>query len=119
MNILNIKNCVRAFSLLLPIGLSLAASCVSAQTPAAASLIKIGIQHYDAGVIADLITRPNGIIVVPPNFVVPANPQPQANPAQAAPAVAPLRVLPPGVTRIFILQSDNSLVFETDKGNTP
>lgn len=30
---------------------------------------KIGIKHYDAGAMADLITRQGGIILVPPNFV--------------------------------------------------
>ena len=67
---------------------------------------KIRIKHYDAGMIADLITRPDGIIAVPPNFVVPAG---MAAP-QKAPATA--NVLPEGVRRIFVLESDNSLVIE-------
>lgn len=100
---------------------------------------KIGVKHYDAGMMADLATRPGGIILVPPNFVIPANPgavggiagptvttvtsQPQAgNPA--APASVPLannalpnnalpnNVLPEGVKRIYALASDNSLVIE-------
>ena len=65
---------------------------------------KIRIRHYDAGMIADLITRPDGIIVVPPNFVVPAG-------AMVPPKAAP-NVLPEGVRRIFVLESDNSLVIE-------
>ena len=84
---------------------------------------KIGIKHYDAGVMADLITRPDGIIVVPPNFVVPANPvaptSAAAGPPKAAPSVqanvqpnTQTNVLPPGVRRIFVLESDNSLVIE-------
>ncbi len=95
---------------------------------------KIGIRHYDAGVMADLATRPSGIIVVPPNFVIPAGTGPSS--ALAAPAVttvggppvspvvpaafggvpiaapAGTNVLPDGVRRIFVLESDNSLVIE-------
>ncbi len=103
--------------------------------PAAPSVFtKIGIRHYDAGVMADLATRPSGIIVVPPNFVVPANSGPSFGSAAPAittvggppiavtppstaggvPAVAPAatNVLPDGVRRIFVLESDNSLVIE-------
>ena len=65
---------------------------------------KIRIKHYDAGMIADLITRPDGIIVVPPNFVVPAG-------TMVPPKAAP-NVLTEGVRRIFVLESDNSLVIE-------
>jgi len=68
---------------------------------------KIRIQHYDAGVIADLITRPAGIIAVPPNFVIPASVGAAVIPPKAAP-----NVLPEGVRRIFVLESDNSLVIE-------
>ncbi len=34
---------------------------------------EIGVKHYDAGMMADLATRPGGLIDVPPNFVIPAN----------------------------------------------
>lgn len=97
------------------------------------SFYKIGIKHYDAGMIADALTRRGGIILLPPNFViasgaampstsvtptvttvgVPRNLGPAApigNAAQAGPAAA--TVLPPGVKRIFVLASDNSLVIE-------
>ena len=77
---------------------------------------KIRINHYDAGMIAYLITRPDGIIVVPPNFVVPVG---TTAPQKAAPSAAPnttlstaSTVLPEGVRRIFVLESDNSLVIE-------
>lgn len=117
---------------------------------------KVGIRHYDAGMMADLITRQDGIILVPPNFVIPANPSapgmlapptvttmasPPPGPAATAPtgqtppvagpaaAPAAANALPPGIKRIFVLESDNSLVFEADpasragtlpnKGNTP
>jgi hypothetical protein len=95
---------------------------------------KIGIRHYDAGVMADLATRPSGIIVVPPNYVIPAGAGPAfglAAPAvttvgrplpsaasvlpggvPTAPVVAGTNVLPEGVRRIFVLESDNSLVIE-------
>ena len=101
---------------------------------------RIGIQHYDPGVIAELLTRQSGIIDVPPNFVIPSGPTaplgltgpaaitsvraPSAfGPAvpfggiqnstgpQAAPA-AGNSVLPDGVKRIFVRHSDNSLVVE-------
>ena len=65
---------------------------------------KIRIKHYDAGMIADLITRPDGIIVVPPNFDVPAG-------TMVPPKAAP-NVLTEGVRRIFVLESDNALVIE-------
>jgi hypothetical protein len=65
---------------------------------------KIRIKHYDAGAIADLITRPDGIIIVPPNFVLPAG-------AMVPQKVVP-NALPEGVRRIFVLESDNSLVIE-------
>ena len=100
---------------------------------------KIGIKHYDAGMIADALTRRGGIILLPPNFVIPsafsASGAPAGttittvgaprNPAPAAPAVnnaqagalGAANALPPGVKRIFILESDNSLVIEaTPKG---
>lgn len=105
--------------------------------PAAPSVFtKIGIRHYDAGVMADLATRPSGIIVVPPNFVIPAGGGPSsllASPvvttigglaapspfaavgaAPSAPVAAPAtaNVLPAGVRRIFVLEGDNSLVIE-------
>ena len=95
---------------------------------------KIGIKHYDAGVIADAMTRRGGIILLPPNFVIPANsgaPTTLASPTvttlgrpltPAIPAAnggvpqagLPMaaNVLPPGVKRIFVLESDNSLVIE-------
>ena len=95
---------------------------------------KIGIKHYDAGVIADAMTRRGGIILLPPNFVIPANsgvpgalappavttlgrplapglPAAGANAPQGGPLTAN-NVLPPGVKRIFVLESDNSLVVE-------
>jgi hypothetical protein len=110
---------------------------------------KIGINHYDAGVIADAMTRRGGIILLPPNFVIPANsampgtlagpnvttvggarglgmtaPNNSAAPlgalgvgplaanAMQAGPLAAANVLPPGVKRIFVLESDNSLVIE-------
>ncbi len=81
---------------------------------------KIRIKHYDAGVIADLITRPDGIIAVPPNFVVPAGtaapqkaaPTAAANPNTALSPNTTANVMPEGVRRIFVLESDNSLVIE-------
>ena len=100
---------------------------------------KIGIKHYDAGMIADALTRPGGIILLPPNFVIasassalgapagttittvgaPRNPMPTlpaVNNVQAG-VLAAANVLPPGVKRIFVLASDNSLVIEaTPKG---
>jgi len=100
---------------------------------------KIGIKHYDAGMIADALTRRGGIILLPPNFVIPSafaalgmpagpavttvgvprNPGLAANTVIAPPAgpSASANVLPPGVKRIFVLASDNSLVVEaTPKG---
>lgn len=35
-------------------------------------LYKIGIKHYDPGVIAELLTHQTGIVDVPPNFVIPS-----------------------------------------------
>ena len=100
---------------------------------------KIGVKHYDPGVIAELLTRQSGIIDVPPNFVIPSGGS--ASPALSGPAVTTVRppsafgqavplggsqtltgpqaapaaansVLPDGVRRIFVLHSDNSLVVE-------
>jgi len=103
------------------------------------SFYKIGIKHYDAGMIADTLTRPGGIILLPPNFVIPSafgglgtpsgpavttvgaprNPGPTP-PTGITPQAGPqtsVNVLPPGVKRIFVLESDNSLVVEaTPKG---
>lgn len=100
---------------------------------------KVGMRHYDAGMIADALTRPGGIILLPPNFVIPSvfgaltgpaapnvttvgaprNPglaAPAGNPPQGGP-LASANILPPGVKRIFVLASDNSLVIEaTPKG---
>lgn len=98
------------------------------------SFYKIGIKHYDAGMIADAMTHRDGIILLPPNFVIPSgfagpsvptgpnvttvggprNPGLTA-PTGSAPQAGPLaaaNVLPPGVKRIFVLESDNSLVIE-------
>ena len=100
---------------------------------------KIGIKHYDPGVIAELLTHQTGLIDVPPNFVIPSGgnassalsgpavttvrPPSAFGPAvplggtqtltgpQAAPAAAN-SVLPDGVKRIFVRHSDNSLVVE-------
>ena len=36
------------------------------------SFYKIGIKHYDAGMIADAMTHRDGIILLPPNFVIPS-----------------------------------------------
>ena len=69
---------------------------------------KIQVRHYDAGMMADLITRPGGIIVVPPNFVIAAAKQPPANASTAANPV-----LPPGIQKIYVLESNNSLVIQT------
>ncbi len=101
-----------------------------AQDAGQTTFYKIGIKHYDAGVIADAMTRRGGIIL-PPNFVIPANgaaPGALAPPTVTAPGLprglnpaAPVagalpgqaaNVLPPGVKRIFVLESDNSLVIE-------
>lgn len=106
------------FSLRMPILITVlvfgivAASSASAQSAAPFQktgsdryqFTKIRIKHYDAGMLADLITRPGGIIAVPPNFVVPAG---ATTPQKAAP-----NLLPEGVRRIFVLESDNSLVIE-------
>ncbi len=49
---------------------------------------RIGVKHYDAGMMADLATRPDGIIEVPPNFVIPAGSAASAaGMSPAAPAV--------------------------------
>lgn len=107
------------------------AQLTQAQDAGQTAFYKIGIKHYDAGVIADAMTRQRGIILLPPNFVIAANaaapgapappttttlgPQrPQAPMALAgvAPGLMATNVLPPGVKRIFILESDNSLVIE-------
>jgi hypothetical protein len=104
---------------------------------------KIGINHYDAGMLARLIAHPNGLVDVPPNFVVttnaaaatptapkntPAVPGAPASPPAApysampysvapVPSLVPQTEMPEGVKRIFALQSDNSLVIEaTPKG---
>jgi hypothetical protein len=101
---------------------------------------KIGINHYDAGMLARLIAHQNGLVDVPPNFVVTANlaaaavttsqptntpvvPGTPGSPPSAPYSVAPMPSLvpqaemPEGVKRIFALQSDNSLVIEaTPKG---
>lgn len=105
---------------------------LQAQDTGPSSFYKVGIKHYDAGVIADAMTRRGGIILLPPNFVIPANgaalgalapptvttpglPRGQSFAAPAAgvlPGQAAANVLPPGVKRIFVLESDNSLVIE-------
>ena len=102
-------------------------------------LYKIGIKHYDPGVIAELLTHLTGIVEVPPNFVIPSGanapsgitgptvttvrPPSASGPAvpfggtsaltgpQSAP-VAANNALPDGVKRIFVRHSDNSLVIE-------
>jgi len=105
----------------------------SAEDTGQSSFYKLGIKHYDAGVIADALTRRSGIILLPPNFVIPANPgvpgtlgPPNAATLGAARGLGPVaanggafqpgqpsaNVLPPGVKRIFVLESDNSLVVE-------
>lgn len=71
----------------------------------------IGVKHYDAGMMADLATRPGGLIDVPPNFVIPAN-----SGASKPPGAAANNVLPDGVKRIYARESDNVLVIE---GNNP
>ena len=98
------------------------------------NIYKIRIKHYDAGMIADALTRPGGIILLPPNFVIPSAfgaaggpTAPNIATAGAARGLTPAaangvgpqpglptgaNVLPPGVKRIFILESDNSLVVE-------
>lgn len=111
-----------------------AAFPASAEDAGQSSFYKIGVKHYDAGMIADALTRRGGIIPVPPNFVIPSafggqgaptgpvvttvgaqrTPMPAAPVGltpQAGPQVS-ANVLPPGVKRIFILESDNSLVIE-------
>lgn len=100
---------------------------------------KIGIKHYDAVTMADLITRQGGIIVVPPNFVnsagsgasiaaatptvttVPSGPVSSAS-SPSGPQVASAaanNVLPEGIKRIYALQSDNSLVIESSGTGIP
>ncbi len=98
------------------------------------NIYKIRIRHYDAGMIADALTRRGGIIQLPPNFVIPSSASVAGGPtgpnittvgaAAGQPPAAPnggglqngtatgANVLPPGVKRIFILASDNSLVVE-------
>ena len=101
---------------------------------------KIGINHYDAGMLARLIAHQNGLVDVPPNFVVTVNSAAAATPLPPAtntlavpgtpgnspavpysvapmPSLVPQTEMPEGVKRIFALQSDNSLVIEaTPKG---
>ena len=99
-------------------------SVARAQEPVQAApnsqFYKIGVQHYDAGVMADLVTRQDAIVVVPPNFVLvdsgPAfgllgRPAPAAVPPANNPM--PNNRLPDGVQRIYALRADNSLVIET------
>jgi len=107
------------------------AQLTQAQDAGQTAFYKIGIKHYDAGVIVDAMTRQGGIILLPPNFVIPANaaapgalapptatmlgsqrPQSLVAPTGVAPGLMAANVLPPGVKRIFILESDNSLVIE-------
>ena len=102
------------------------------------NIYKIRMRHYDAGMIADALTRRDGIIPLPPNFVIPSGtvaaggptapnvttagvarnlPPAAANGAVPQNGLQPglrtgANVLPPGVKRIFILESDNSLVVE-------
>lgn len=116
-----------------------------AQTPsqpdAASQLYKIGVQHYDAGMIADLATRQDAIVLVPPNFVIPSGgfapvlsggpavttlgapglrPAPNTPPTAAPVPTPPANNrLPDGVERIYALQSDNSLVIQTRRGAQP
>lgn len=108
-------------------------------------IYKTGINHYDARVMADLITRKDGIILVPSNLVMLGSAAPAAlggpnvttvggGPfGPGLPATAPTNgplpgsqtgpvtnnVLPDGIKRIFALQSDNSLVFETGSPTEP
>ena len=87
--------------------------CLAAAMPLMAQsspmhFTKIQVQHYDAGVMAGLITQPDGIIVVPPNFVISAAKQ---SAASAVTTVKP--VLPQGIQRIYVLESDNSVVIQT------
>ncbi len=122
-------------------------SAAHAQTPsqpnAASQFYKIGVQHYDAGMMADLATRQDPIVVIPLNFVVPSggfapalsggpavitpgapalrpvpNGLPTAAPAPTLPAPMPLanNRLPDGVERIYALQSNNSLVIQMTPG---
>lgn len=109
---------------------------VSADTPgdaAQSQVYKTGINHYDARVMADLITRRSGIILVPSGLVMPGNLGaananmgaggtfgPGVTPNGIVPANGPVpqspvgsNLLPDGIKRIFALQSDNSLVIET------
>ena len=110
-------------------------------------IYKTGIAHYDARAMADLITRKDGIILVPSNVVTLGNAaapgplggsgfmtlgggafgpgQPTANGAQTGPfpgsSAIPTanNVMPDGIRRIFALQSDNSLVIETGTASPP
>lgn len=118
-------------------------SAAHAQEPAQAAapgstFYKIGIQHYDAGMMADLATRQDAIVVIPPNFVIPdggfapalsggpsvttlgapgGRPLPNTAPnAAPAPAPAANNRLPDGVERIYALRSDNSLVIQVKPG---
>lgn len=115
-----------------------ASSAAHAQTPsqtdAAGQFYKIGVQHYDAGMMADLVTRQDPIVIVPPNFVIPSGgfapalsggpatttlgapglrPAPNTLPtAASAPTPPANNRLPDGVERIYALQSNNSLVIQ-------
>lgn len=104
------------------------------RTEAVSQFYKIGVQHYDAGMMADLATRQDPIVLVPPNFVIPSGgfapalsgspavttlgapgPRPVPNTLPtAAPAPTPPanNRLPDGVERIYALQSNNSLVIQ-------
>ncbi len=122
----------------LPLLLLGAVSAAHAQTPDQSAPVggffKIGVQHYDAGMMADLATRQDAIVIVPPNFVIPDDgfapalfggpvvttlgaparrPAPNALPNAAPVPMPPANNrLPDGVERIYALRADNSLVVQ-------
>ncbi len=122
--------------------LSMAHAQEPAPTAPNSQFYKIGVQHYDAGMMADLVTRQDAIVVVPPNFVIadgglapvlsggpvvttiggPNNrPVPGPAPAAAPPVNNPManNRLPDGVQRIYALRADNSLVIEITPVTSP
>ena len=123
----------QSLSMLLPVlVLSLPGAAVSAQTPEETAppsqsylqsqFDTIGVQHYDAGMMADLVTRQDAIVMVPPNFVIadngPAVPPARGTAANSTAVNDPKanNRLPDGVQRIYALRADNSLVIQTTPG---
>ena len=107
----------QSLSMLLPLlVLPLLGAAVSAQTPeetappsqsySQSQFDTIGVQHYDAGMMADLVTRQDAIVMVPPNFVIadngpavpPANSTAANSTAANSTAANALRQMIPGRT---------------------